>query len=114
MGLGGEYWCSVLNQCRYLGRHAEQRQARVVQQSALPTRQAAMQLLFRHAMSNFTDPFDQIVEDPFDTALSERYLVYALSTITARSLPELRDGLKPVHRRLLWAMRLLKLDQASG
>src|SRR3546814_3655823 len=62
----------------------------------------------------FTDPFDQIVEAPFDTALSERYLVYALSTITARSLPDLRDGLKPVHRRLLWAMRLLKLDPASG
>ena len=42
--------------------------------------------------------------------LSERYLVYALSTITARSLPDVRDGLKPVHRRLLWAMRLLRLD----
>lgn len=50
----------------------------------------------------------------FDTALSDRYLVYALSTITARSLPDVRDGLKPVHRRLLWAMRLLKLDPASG
>jgi len=49
----------------------------------------------------------------FDSALSERYLVYALSTITARSLPDLRDGLKPVHRRLLWAMQQLKLD-ASG
>ncbi|UVO52713.1 DNA topoisomerase IV subunit A [Sphingomonas sp. SUN039] len=55
------------------------------------------------------DPFDHIVDAPFDTALSDRYLVYALSTITARSLPDLRDGLKPVHRRLLWAMRLLKL-----
>jgi len=51
---------------------------------------------------------------PFDSALSERYLVYAMSTITARSLPDVRDGLKPVHRRLLWAMRLLKLDPASG
>lgn len=60
------------------------------------------------------DPFDQIVDAPFDSALSERYLVYALSTITARSLPDLRDGLKPVHRRLLWAMRQLKLDPASG
>ena len=60
------------------------------------------------------DPFDAIVDAPFDSALSERYLVYALSTITARSLPDLRDGLKPVHRRLLWAMRLLKLDPASG
>jgi topoisomerase IV subunit A len=61
-----------------------------------------------------TDPFDLIVDAPFDSALSDRYLVYALSTITARSLPDLRDGLKPVHRRLLWAMRLLKLDPASG
>ncbi len=43
-------------------------------------------------------------------ALSERYLSYAMSTITARSLPDVRDGLKPVHRRLLYAMRLLRLD----
>ena len=56
------------------------------------------------------DPFDAIVDAPFDSALSERYLIYALSTITARSLPDLRDGLKPVHRRLLWAMRQLKLN----
>jgi topoisomerase-4 subunit A len=55
-----------------------------------------------------------ILDAPFDSALSERYLVYALSTITARSLPDVRDGLKPVHRRLLWAMRLLKLDPAMG
>src|SRR5215203_2591208 len=61
-----------------------------------------------------SDEFDQIVEAPFDDALSQRYLVYALSTITARSLPDVRDGLKPVHRRLLWAMRLLRLDPASG
>jgi topoisomerase-4 subunit A len=47
-------------------------------------------------------------------ALSERYLAYALSTITARSLPDVRDGLKPVHRRLLWAMHQLRLDPASG
>lgn len=60
-----------------------------------------------------SDPFDAIVDAPFDAALSERYLVYALSTITARSLPDLRDGLKPVHRRLLWTMRQLKLDPAS-
>ena len=38
------------------------------------------------------DPFDAIVDAPFDAALSERYLVYALSTITARSLPDLRGG----------------------
>ncbi len=65
-------------------------------------------------MTDFADPFDAIVDAPFDSALSERYLVYALSTITARSLPDLRDGLKPVHRRLLWAMRLLKLDPTQG
>lgn len=60
------------------------------------------------------DPFDAVVDAPFDAALSERYLIYAMSTITARSLPDLRDGLKPVHRRLLWAMRLLKLDPSQG
>jgi topoisomerase-4 subunit A len=65
-------------------------------------------------MSDFRDPFDSIRDHPFDAALSERYLVYALSTITARSLPDLRDGLKPVHRRLLWAMRLLRMEPAGA
>ncbi len=65
-------------------------------------------------VTNAADPFDTIVDAPFDAALSDRYLVYALSTITARSLPDLRDGLKPVHRRLLWAMRLLKLDPGQA
>ena len=61
------------------------------------------------------DPdISSVIETPFDAALSERYLVYALSTITARSLPDVRDGLKPVHRRLLWAMRLLRLDPAAA
>lgn len=64
--------------------------------------------------TDLSDPFDQIVDAPFDSALSERYLVYAMSTITARSLPDVRDGLKPVHRRLLWAMRLLRLDPSQG
>ena len=50
----------------------------------------------------------------FNNALSERYLSYALSTIMSRSLPDVRDGLKPVHRRLLYAMRQLKLDPNSG
>ena len=59
-------------------------------------------------------PDDNIRNTPFDSALSDRYLVYALSTITARSLPDVRDGLKPVHRRLLWAMRLLRLDPTAG
>jgi topoisomerase-4 subunit A len=65
-------------------------------------------------ISDAATPIDPIENAPFDKALSQRYLVYALSTITARSLPDVRDGLKPVHRRLLWAMRLLKLDPASG
>ncbi|MEN3973334.1 DNA topoisomerase IV subunit A [Sphingomicrobium sp. XHP0235] len=61
------------------------------------------------------EPSDSsIIDEPFASALSERYLVYALSTITARSLPDVRDGLKPVHRRLLWAMRKLKLDPAGA
>lgn len=47
-------------------------------------------------------------------ALSERYMAYAMSTIMARSLPDVRDGLKPVHRRLLYAMQQLKLDPNSG
>ena len=61
-----------------------------------------------------SDEFDSVVEHPFDDALSQRYLVYALSTITARSLPDLRDGLKPVQRRLLWAMRQLRLDPGQS
>jgi topoisomerase IV subunit A len=47
-------------------------------------------------------------------ALEERYLAYALSTIMHRALPDVRDGLKPVHRRLLYAMQQLRLDPASG
>ncbi|MBO9671265.1 MAG: DNA topoisomerase IV subunit A [Sphingobium sp.] len=61
-------------------------------------------------MTDLPDAPEGILDRPFDSALSERYLVYALSTITARSLPDLRDGLKPVHRRLLWAMRQLRLE----
>ena len=47
-------------------------------------------------------------------ALEERYLAYALSTIMHRALPDIRDGLKPVHRRLLYAMRQLRLDPEGG
>ncbi len=49
----------------------------------------------------------RVEEVNFSDALGERYLAYALSTITSRSLPDVRDGLKPVHRRLLFAMRQL-------
>ena len=52
----------------------------------------------------------RILDEPLTEALSRRYLAYALSTITGRALPDVRDGLKPVHRRLLYAMRLLRLD----
>lgn len=51
-----------------------------------------------------------VEETNFADALSERYLAYALSTIMSRSLPDVRDGLKPVHRRLLYAMRQLRLS----
>ena len=47
-------------------------------------------------------------------ALEERYLAYALSTIMHRALPDVRDGLKPVHRRILYAMRLLRLDPGAS
>ncbi len=80
-----------------------------------PPRNAVAALLSALAMALDTDTDPTGPTDvPFDTALSERYLVYALSTITARSLPDVRDGLKPVHRRLLWAMRLLRLDPTQG
>src|SRR5215471_13682248 len=47
-------------------------------------------------------------------ALGERYLSYALSTIMSRSLPDVRDGLKPVHRRILYGMRVMRLDPGSA
>lgn len=50
----------------------------------------------------------------FTQALEERYLAYALSTITHRALPDVRDGLKPVHRRLLYAMSQLRLGSGTG
>ncbi|NNE58801.1 MAG: DNA topoisomerase IV subunit A [Hellea sp.] len=55
-------------------------------------------------------PANSIIEEHIDDALSSRYLAYALSTITQRALPDVRDGLKPVHRRILYAMRQLKLN----
>src|ERR1700678_255202 len=53
---------------------------------------------------------DDIRPEQLSKALSERYLAYALSTITQRALPDVRDGLKPVHRRILWAMRAIGLN----
>lgn len=57
---------------------------------------------------------DLIEDKPLTEALSERYLSYALSTIMNRALPDVRDGLKPVHRRVLYAMRQLNLDPKSS
>ncbi|WP_127142702.1 DNA topoisomerase IV subunit A [Pelagibacterium montanilacus] len=66
-------------------------------------------------MADIIDPpagSERIVD--LKQALEERYLSYAISTITQRALPDARDGLKPVHRRILHAMRLLKLDPGQG
>src|SRR5450432_2133045 len=60
------------------------------------------------------EPGGEIEPVDLRSALEERYLAYALSTIMHRALPDVRDGLKPVHRRLLFAMRQLKLDPGSG
>jgi len=59
-------------------------------------------------------PGDGVEVIELKAALEERYLAYALSTIMHRALPDARDGLKPVHRRLLFAMRLLKLDPGQA
>ncbi|PWC33181.1 DNA topoisomerase IV subunit A [Azospirillum sp. TSO35-2] len=59
------------------------------------------------------DPASDILEKPLADALGERYLSYALSTIMSRSLPDVRDGLKPVHRRLLFAMSQLRLEPTT-
>jgi topoisomerase-4 subunit A len=69
-------------------------------------------MLMKSDMS--VENFNKIEKVDFSDALGERYLAYALSTIMSRSLPDVRDGLKPVHRRLLYAMLQLKLDPASA
>src|SRR5579883_2172099 len=60
------------------------------------------------------DEVGRIEDTRLADALSERYLAYALSTIMSRSLPDVRDGLKPVHRRLIYAMHQLRLDPTAG
>ncbi len=54
-----------------------------------------------------------IIKDNINNILKSRYLSYAVSTIISRSLPDLRDGLKPVHRRIIYSMYLLKLFNNS-
>lgn len=61
-------------------------------------------------MSQDNSAENQVIDQPMSDILSERYLSYALSTIMSRSLPDVRDGLKPVHRRLMYAMYQLKLS----
>ncbi len=63
---------------------------------------------------NDTNTSPNEVTEPLRRAIGERYLTYALSTIMHRALPDARDGLKPVHRRILFAMRELKLAANSG
>ena len=68
-------------------------------------------------MSDLLDDPDNLPEavaEPLRRAIGERYLTYALSTIMHRALPDARDGLKPVHRRILYAMRELRLSSSGG
>ena len=67
-------------------------------------------------MSEISDDLSDksILAEPLGRAIGERYLTYALSTIMNRALPDARDGLKPVHRRILYAMRELKLNATGG
>lgn len=57
---------------------------------------------------------NEVLTGQFNEELSTRYLTYAMSTIMSRALPDVRDGLKPVHRRVLYAMRMMKLDPEKG
>ena len=59
-------------------------------------------------------PGDRIIDEPLSEALSRRYLAYALSVITDRALPDVRDGLKPVQRRVLYAMREMRLNPEAS
>ncbi len=66
-------------------------------------------------MSDIKDEIgSNVIEENIDDALGSRYLAYAMATITMRALPDVRDGLKPVHRRILYAMRQLKLNPENA
>ena len=73
-------------------------------------------LVIKQIMSETSDDLSDksILAEPLSRAIGERYLTYALSTIMNRALPDARDGLKPVHRRILYAMRELKLNATGG
>ena len=67
-------------------------------------------------MTVHTPPLEggRIVDEPMSEALSRRYLAYALSTITNRALPDVRDGFKPVHRRIMYAMHQMRLNPQAA
>jgi len=72
---------------------------------------------YQQGMNDLIDDPDRPVPDlsePLRRAIGDRYLTYALSTIMHRALPDARDGLKPVHRRILFAMRELRLSSSGG
>ncbi len=74
-------------------------------------------LEYHHTMNDITDTTPRKgheLAEPLRRAIGERYLTYALSTIMNRALPDARDGLKPVHRRILYAMRELRLSSSGG
>ena len=73
-------------------------------------------LFIKQIMSETSDDLSDksILAEPLGRAIGERYLTYALSTIMNRALPDARDGLKPVHRRILYSMRELKLNATGG
>ena len=78
---------------------------------------APQEARYTRAMADDTDtsePVSRDLSEPLRRALGERYLTYALSTIMHRALPDARDGLKPVHRRILYAMRELRLSSTGG
>src|SRR5712671_2931357 len=77
-------------------------------------RRLAPQYPLRMGQQVIPPPPGDIEEVALRDALEERYLSYALSTIMHRALPDARDGLKPVHRRLLYAMQQLRLDPGAG
>lgn len=65
-------------------------------------------------MTNSSAANSNVISNDFTQILSDRYVTYAVSTMTGRALPDVRDGLKPVHRRILYAMLALKLNPSSG